>query len=174
MLEQAYGFKPATAQQLDVGASYTALTSGQVEAAYASTTDPQLSDPDYRLLADPKHVLGIGNIVPVVSQQTLLDEGPALVSTLEAVDGLLTTRVMRGLNAEVESQHESAEEVARTFLQGNGMVPPPPWAKNGVQPLPVVTTTSTTTTTGTTATSTTTATGGVTSATETGGAKAAG
>jgi glycine betaine/choline ABC-type transport system substrate-binding protein len=134
-------------QQLDVGGGYAALTDGQVQAAYASTTDPQLADPDYRLLADPEHVFGIGNVVPVVSEQTLLVEGPAFIATLEQVDSLLRTRVMRGLNAEVELQHHSAAQVARTFLQGNGILPPPPWATRGVQLPP-------STTTGTTATST--------------------
>jgi osmoprotectant transport system substrate-binding protein len=146
-LEQTYGIKPATVQQLDVGASYTALTNGQVEAAYASTTDPQLGNPDFRLLADPKHVFGIGNVVPVVSQQTLLAEGPALARTLDQVDALLTTRAMRGLNAEVEVQHHSAAEVATTFLQGNGILPPPPWSTRGVQPPPTSTSTSTSTST---------------------------
>ncbi len=176
-LERAYGFDPATVRQLDVGGSYTALSNGQVEAAYASTTDPQLGNPDFRLLSDPKHVLGIGNVVPVVSDQTLLAEGPALISTLDRIDALLTTRAMRGLNAEVEIQHHSAAEVATTFLQGNGILPPPPWSVHGVQPLPTSTSTSTSTTatsTSTTATSTSTLAGTTTSATAAGGTETAG
>lgn len=147
-LEHAYHFKPATVQQIDVGSSYGDLRNGVVQAAYASTTDPQLSSTNYRLLADPKHVMGVGNVVPVVSRKTLKAEGPPFAGVLEQIDALLTTSAMRGLNAEVELKHRSPQTVARTFLQGNGILPPPWWSKKGVLPAGG-TTTSTTGTTGT-------------------------
>lgn len=145
-LEHAYHFKPARVQALDVGSSYGDLSNGVVQAAYASTTDPQLADTNYRLLADPKHVMGVGNVVPVVSTKTLKAEGPAFVGALEQVDVLLTTTSMRGLNAEVELKHRSPDTVARTFLQGNGILPPPWWSKNGVLPAGGTTTSATDTT----------------------------
>jgi osmoprotectant transport system substrate-binding protein len=135
-LEHAYHFKPKITQQIDVGSSYRDLSSGVVQAAYASSTDPQLADTNFRLLANPKHVLGVGNVVPVVSEKTLKVEGPAFAATIQRVDALLTTSAMRGLNAEVELLHQSPTTVARTFLQGNGILRPPSWSKTGVLPPP--------------------------------------
>lgn len=126
-LEHAYGFTPGTIKPVNVGSQYSQLRSGLAQAVYAATTDGQLSEPLYRLLSDPKHVLGFGNVVPVVSQAALAAEGPVFAETIERIDRLLTTTAIRGLNAEVSVFHHDPDLVAREFLQGWGILTPPQW-----------------------------------------------
>jgi osmoprotectant transport system substrate-binding protein len=123
-IEQAYGFRPAKVEPLDIGAQYRALTAGTVEAAYVNSSDAQLSFPAFTLLHDPQRVLGYGNVVPVVRESVLEAEGPAFAATIEDVDALLTQSAMRELNAEVDIAHVSPTSAARLFLQQHGLVPP--------------------------------------------------
>ncbi|HET9074975.1 MAG TPA: glycine betaine ABC transporter substrate-binding protein [Solirubrobacteraceae bacterium] len=142
-LERAYGFAPAITTPIDIGTQYLGLRVGALGAAWVQTSDWQLADPRYRLLADPRHVLGFGNIVPVVSAKTIAAEGPAFLLAIRQVDALLTTQAMRGLVAEVEGSpdpSQSAVGVAQEFLQGNGLTNPPPWSipttPTGTSPTP--------------------------------------
>lgn len=123
-IEQAYGFAPATFTPLQVGAQYQALDQGTVQAAEVKTTDGQLSSGKYVLLRDPKRAFGWGDVVPVVSARALLAEGPEFASTIDRVDSLLTTPVMRRLNAAVDLLHEDPAAVAKSFLQSRGLTPP--------------------------------------------------
>jgi osmoprotectant transport system substrate-binding protein len=122
-LEQAYGFQPAAFKSLEIGDQYQALDQGTVQAAYVYTTDGQLLSGNYTLLADPMDVLGWGNVVPVVSQQAITEEGPAFIATINRVSALLGTEVMRQLNADVELYGEDPEAVAKQWLIARGLMP---------------------------------------------------
>lgn len=122
-IERAYGFVPAAFKPVELGAQYQALDQGLVQAAYATTTDGQLATGGYTLLADPLGVFGSGNIVPVVPAKVLLAEGPAFAATIDRVGALLSTTVMRELNAAVDLYHQDPAAVAKQFLQSHGMVP---------------------------------------------------
>jgi len=124
-VEHRYGFAPAATSEVAIGAQYESLSSGAVEAAYVNTSDPQLSEPSFRVLADPEHVFGFGNVVPVVSDAALTAEGPQFAKTIEQVDALLTQTAIRGLNAEVQVAHDDPEAVAEQFLKGNGVLAAP-------------------------------------------------
>lgn len=123
--EQAYGFEPAGLKSLEIGNQYQALDQGAVQGADVNTTDGQLLTGDYRLLRDPSHVFGWGNVVPVVPARVLDAEGPAFESTIDKVSALLTLPVMRQLNAAVDISHEDPAVVARDFLMAQGLVPAP-------------------------------------------------
>ena len=125
LLQSAYGFSPINFSSLEVGAQYGALVAGQVQAAEVGTTDGQLTQPNYQLLADPDHVFGFGNVVPVVSARAIAAEGPAFVQTIDRVNRLLTLPVMRALNAAVDLQGQTPAAVAQTFLVAHGLVPAP-------------------------------------------------
>jgi osmoprotectant transport system substrate-binding protein len=129
-------------QPIDVTAQYRWLDSGNVQVAWVKTTDPQLAGPQYRVLADPKHVFGFGNVVPVTTPKVLREEGPAFAQTIDRVDALLTTQAMRGLNAEYLIGGHDPTDIARQFLKGSGILPPSQYA-------PVTDTTTTTASTST-------------------------
>jgi osmoprotectant transport system substrate-binding protein len=124
-IEYAYHFKPAKVVPIDIGSQYAALSSGQIQAAYVNTTDGQLSESAYRMLRDPRHILGFGNVVPVVSQLAIQREGPTFVATIDHVDALLSTPVIRELNAEVTLDHDDPTAVAGQFLESHGLLPVP-------------------------------------------------
>ena len=120
-LAQVYGIRDATFAPLTIGLQYQVLQDGKIDAADVSTTDGQLQSGRYVLLADPKHVFGFQNVTPVVSSSALRAEGPAFAATLNAVSRALTTRAMQQLNAAVSLDRKSPADVARAFLQANGL-----------------------------------------------------
>ncbi len=111
---------------MPVGAQYGALNTGAAQAAYVNSTDAQLASGDYRLLADHRRIFGWGNVVPVVSAKALAAQGPAFAETIERVDRMLTTPVMRQLNAAVDLAHQSPAAAAKQFLQTHGLLEPLP------------------------------------------------
>jgi osmoprotectant transport system substrate-binding protein len=120
-LERAYHFRPGSYRSLEIGEQYRALDSGQVQAADVSTTDGQLSTGNYTLLSDPRRLFGWGNVVPVISTHALALEGPYFVSTINAVTALLSTPVIRELNADVDLYGQDPATVAAEFLDENGL-----------------------------------------------------
>ena len=122
-VEQSYGFVPTSFQALAVGSQYSALDQNAIQAAAINTTDGELASGQYFVLTDPRHVFGWGNVVPVVSQKALVQEGPAFMATINEVDKLLTQRVMRELNADVAVLNEDPVKVAKQFLQAHHLVP---------------------------------------------------
>jgi len=122
-LEQVYGFLPAGVQTVNIGAQYSALSAGEIQAAFVNTTDGQLSNPAYTVLSDPHHALGYGNVVPIVSSAVLLAEGPVFAKTIEKIDSLLTMAVIRRLNAQVDLGLAPPATVARRFLEQNHLIP---------------------------------------------------
>jgi osmoprotectant transport system substrate-binding protein len=122
-VEQAYGFTPQSFQPLAIGAQYQALDQGTVEAADVNTTDGQLITGNYALLGDPDHVFGWGNVVPVVPIKVLQAEGPDFAATINRVSALLSTAVIRQLNAAVDVSGETPQVVAQQFLIAHGLVP---------------------------------------------------
>ncbi|MBV9357103.1 MAG: glycine/betaine ABC transporter substrate-binding protein, partial [Chloroflexi bacterium] len=123
-VEQVYGFAPAVFKALPFGDQYQALDKGTVQAADVNTTDGQLASDSYALLTDTSHVFGFGNVVPVATEKALKAEGPAFVSTINAVTALLTTPVMRQLNAAVALEHQDPATVAKQFLEAHHLGSP--------------------------------------------------
>jgi osmoprotectant transport system substrate-binding protein len=136
-LEQSYHLHPGYVQRMADNVQYWWLRTGNVQAAYCSTTDPLLAGTKYVALQDPKQIFGHGNIIAVTTPKVLTDEGPAFANTIRQVDRLLTLKAMRGLNAEYQLGHHDLNQIATQFLEGNGVLPPARYA-------PVPTTTATT------------------------------
>ncbi len=121
-LQRAYHFTPTGFKILPVGDQYPALAQDSIQAAAVNTTDGDLATGNFRVLQDPHHVLGWGNVVPVVTQQVVTKEGPTFVATVNAVSALLTVPVMRALNEQVEQNIDPAT-VATQFLETHGLLP---------------------------------------------------
>jgi osmoprotectant transport system substrate-binding protein len=125
-IEHRYGVTPTSFVPLAVGDQYPALDSGAIKTAFVMTTDGQLAFGDYQLLADPRDVFGWGQVVPVVSAKALSEEGPAFDEIINRVSALLTTPVMRQLNALVDVAGKDPATVARQFLETHGVIPASP------------------------------------------------
>lgn len=125
-LEHGYGVAPAKYDPLAVGAQYSALDTGAVQAAFVTTTDGELATGDYRVLGDPQNAFGYGNVVPVMTQKAFDEEGPAFTATIERVDRTLTLSVMRQLNYAVDIAKLPPATVATQYLQTHGLLAPLP------------------------------------------------
>ncbi len=112
-LEKAYGFKTTRAdlKAMDSGLTYQALKDGQVDIALVFATDGRIKAFDFRVLKDDKEFFPNYAIVPVVRTDTL-EANPGLPGPLNALSAKLTDAVMQQLNAEVDVDKKSIEDVA--------------------------------------------------------------
>jgi osmoprotectant transport system substrate-binding protein len=102
---------------------YDALARGKVDMIGAFTTEPQLREKrKITVLSDPAGIFGYQNVVPVIRRSVLDREGPAFTATVDAVSEKLTNEVLRELNAAVDIDGRAPADVAREFLQQNGLL----------------------------------------------------
>ncbi|MHB1468076.1 MAG: ABC transporter substrate-binding protein [Solirubrobacteraceae bacterium] len=119
-LRKEYGVVP-TFKPIAIELFYKALESKQTDVQEVFTTEGQLLGGKYKVLADPKHVFGFQNVAPVISKKILSEEGPAFQETLNKVTSLLTLEAMQQMNKAVSIDKQSAESVAKKFLEANGV-----------------------------------------------------
>ena len=119
-LKQQYGVNPNFVP-LAIGLQYKALDDGKIQAADVFTTDGQLQGGKYKVLKDPKFIFGFQNVAPVISKKVLAQQGSDFADTLNAVSAKLTTEAMQKMNAAVDLDKQKPAEVAKQFLQANGL-----------------------------------------------------
>ena len=120
-LKQAYGLNNFTFKPLKTGSQYSAIDNGQADSIAIFTTDAQLASGKYTVLTDTKGIFGFQQVVPVVKQSVLTAEGPEFADTLNAVSKLLTTDAIIAMNKAVQIDQKSPADVAKAFLQANGL-----------------------------------------------------
>lgn len=121
-LQQYYGLDPKFTP-VDIGLRYEVLDKGQADASIVFTTDAQLGDSDkYVILTDDKKVLPAGNVMFLTEDSTVQSAGPDFQSTIEAVQGNLTEKVMQELDARVDIDKQTPAEVATQYLQEFGYI----------------------------------------------------
>jgi osmoprotectant transport system substrate-binding protein len=124
-LEEVYGLTNARFEPITVGAQYSALDEGEVDAVNAFSTDPQLQTGDYTVLEDPKLLFGSQNVVMVVDSNKLEDVGrEEFLRVVDAVNRRLTGSEMVEMNAAVTEGQDDGE-VARRFLREAGLLQRP-------------------------------------------------
>jgi osmoprotectant transport system substrate-binding protein len=121
-LQEVYGLTNATFKPITVGAQYTALDEGDVDAVNAFSTDPQLESGDYTVLEDPELLFGSQNVVMVVDADKLERVGrEEFLRVVDAVNRRLTSSEMVEMNAAVTEGQDDGE-VARRFLREAGLL----------------------------------------------------
>jgi osmoprotectant transport system substrate-binding protein len=121
-LQQMYGLTNAKFKPITLGAQYTALDEGDVDAANVFTTDPQLETGDYTLLEDTELLFGSQNAVMVVDAEELERIGrDEFLRVVDAVNSRLARDVIVEMNAAV-TQGQDDGEVARRFLRDVGLL----------------------------------------------------
>lgn len=101
---------------------YEALDSNKVQAAAIFSTDPPLSSGKYVVLEDTKAQFGFQNVAPVVDQKLADDGGQELADVFNSVTELLTEDAIITMNAAVALNQKSPDEVAKAFLEANGLL----------------------------------------------------
>jgi osmoprotectant transport system substrate-binding protein len=120
--KKQYGLKDVTFVPLASISAYTLLDQGKVLAADVFSTDPPLGkNSKYTVLADPKHVTGFQNVVPIVKSSVAKSAGPTFTTTVNAVSAKLTQNAMVAMNKAVIVDKQSPADVAKAFLKANGL-----------------------------------------------------
>jgi osmoprotectant transport system substrate-binding protein len=123
-LQQVYGLTNATFAPVTLGAQYTALDEGDVDAANVFTTDPQLEGGAYTVLEDPERLFGSQNAVMVVDAGKLERVGAQrFMQVVDAVNRRLTTSAIVEMNRAVTEGQDDGE-VAQQFLRDVGLLRP--------------------------------------------------
>lgn len=100
----------------------TSLNDSAIDVAQVCTTQPEIASMNLVLLADDKHLQPAQNMVPIASK-ALADAAPAdFAATLNAITAKLTTEALTKLGAAINLNHEEIKDVARQFLQDNGLL----------------------------------------------------
>ena len=122
-LQQTYGFEfgRENVVRMDTGLIYQALRDGQVDVGLVFATDGRVPAFDFLILTDDKGFFPSYALTPVVRKETL-DKTPKLAEHLNALSAKLDDSVMAKLNASVDVEKKTIEEVAATFLKSQGLI----------------------------------------------------
>ena len=121
-LQEIYDLTNAEFKPIALGAQYTALDEGDVDAANVFTTDAELADGDYELLEDPEKLFGSQNVVMVVDDGKLERIGrDNFLRVVDEVNARLTDDAILEMNAAVSAGQDEAD-VARRFLRDAGLL----------------------------------------------------
>ncbi len=122
-LEAAYGFEfgRESVKRMDSGLVYQALKDGEVDVGLVFATDGRIPAFDFVVLQDDKGYFPSYALAPVV-RADVLTAHPDLADLLNGVSAKLNDALMAKLNARVDVDKESIENVAADFLKENGLM----------------------------------------------------
>ncbi|MEL4013872.1 osmoprotectant ABC transporter substrate-binding protein OsmX [Dryocola clanedunensis] len=122
-LQQAYNMPLDRPQirQMDPGLVYNAVRDGFVDAGLIYTTDGRVKGFDLKVLEDDKGFFPSYAVTPVVRKDTL-EANPGLEEAMNTLSSQLNNDVISTLNAKVDIDHETPQQVAREFLQQKGLL----------------------------------------------------
>ena len=122
-LEQSYGieFGRENVVRMDTGLVYQALRDSQVDVGLVFATDGRVPAFNFVILKDDKGYFPTYAMTPVIRKETL-DKNPKLAEILNGLSAKLDDATMAKLNATVDVEKKSVEEVAASFLRSGGMV----------------------------------------------------
>ncbi|MTH46094.1 osmoprotectant ABC transporter substrate-binding protein OsmX [Intestinirhabdus alba] len=103
-------------RQMEPGLVYNAVRDGFVDAGLVYTTDGRVKGFDLQVLEDDKGFFPGYAVTPVV-RKAVLETHPGLDEALNTLSGLLNNDIIRTLNARVDIDHQSPQQVARDFLR---------------------------------------------------------
>jgi len=100
----------------------TSLNDSAIDVAQVCTTQPEIGSLNLVLLTDDKHLQPAQNLVPIASKELADAGGAELADTLNAITAKLTTEALTQLGVSINVNHEDLADVARQFLQDNGLL----------------------------------------------------
>jgi osmoprotectant transport system substrate-binding protein len=121
-LEQTYGLDISEVLPLGFGSPETknAVANGDAQLGLVGTTDGTLEESGLILLEDDQNLQLADNLVPVVNAETAGDQ--AIADALNQLAAVLTTEDLAALNAAVDAERQLPEDVARSYLEDNGLL----------------------------------------------------
>lgn len=108
-------------RQMEAGLVYNAIRDDFVKAGLVYTTDGRINGFDLKVLEDDRHYFPSYNVAPVIRKEVLA-KYPELEPLLNRLIPYLTNETISRLNAQVDIEHKSINEVANGFLKENGLL----------------------------------------------------
>lgn len=105
----------------DLGNRYAGLTQGEGDVGVGFTTDGQLTSDKLVVMEDPKSIWPFYYPAPVV-RSDILEKNPEIEQILDSVNESLDVETMRELNGQVDLEQEDPEDVAREYLEKEGLL----------------------------------------------------
>lgn len=116
-LARRYGLRFAAPPiAMDLGLTYRALAEGRVDLIAGDSTNGLIPALDLQQLQDDRHYFPPYDAVPVFNAASLRRH-PELVPVIESLAGRLSADTMRRLNAAVDLEHHTPEQVIRRWRQ---------------------------------------------------------
>ena len=121
--QTAYGFEfdRDNVKRMDTGLVYSALKDRQVDVGVVFATDGRIPAFNFVVLKDDKNYAAPYNLTPVVRKE-ILDKYPKIADPLNALAAKLNDENMSKLNASVDVDKKTVEEVAEGFLKTSGLI----------------------------------------------------
>ena len=121
-LERQYpGIRFAKQSGIDSSPRYTAIQNHEIDVTDAFATDGMLKKYHLKVMKDTDHVFPPYYAVPCV-KTTTLQKYPELKKAIDALAPHLTEKRMRQMNYEVDVKGRDPAEVARDFLNEQGLL----------------------------------------------------
>jgi osmoprotectant transport system substrate-binding protein len=117
----AFEFGRENVVRMDTGLVYAALKDSQVDVGLVFATDGRIPAFDFVVLTDDKGFFPAYAMTPVVRKETL-DKNPKLADLLNGLSARLDDATMAKLNATVDVEKKTIEDVAATFLKSQGLI----------------------------------------------------
>ena len=122
-LQKAYGFTVGRENlvPMDSGLVYQALRDSQVEVGLVFAADGRIKAFDFKVLKDDKGFFPNYALVPTIRQQ-VLDDNPEIGVLLNKLSATLSDKVMQDLNARVDVDKQTIEQVSQDYLKSQGLI----------------------------------------------------
>jgi len=114
-ITRAYGLRFGAERSMDPSLMYEAVAAGEVDVASAFSTDGRIAAFDLDVLADDRGAIPPYDAIVLASGRVTREE-PQAVAALATLSGAIDAATMRRMNAAVDQDGRSAEEVAHAFL----------------------------------------------------------
>jgi osmoprotectant transport system substrate-binding protein len=121
-LQEVYGLQFKKFTPIDLALRHEVLSKGQADVSIVFTTDPQIKREGFVLLEDDKGMFPPYNSMLVVRDDAIKEAGKDLETVVTQVNKGLTDEVMQELNARVDLDKETPEQVAGEYLSETGLV----------------------------------------------------
>ncbi|EOV5091535.1 glycine betaine ABC transporter substrate-binding protein [Serratia marcescens] len=108
-------------RQIDPGLVYNAIRDGFVDAGLVYTTDGRVKGFDLQVLEDDKGYFPSYAVTPVV-RADVLQNTPGLEAALNTLSKQFNNQVITELNAKVDIDYQTPQQVADAFLKQRGLI----------------------------------------------------
>lgn len=121
-LAKVYGLKVpfGNIKKMSLGLAYQALKDGQIDVGMGFATDGRIAAFNFVNLEDDKQFFPVYNPAPVIRKK-VLDKYPEIEKILEPLAKNLGTGEMQTMNKAVDVEHESEADVAKAWLEKEGL-----------------------------------------------------